>query len=160
MAATRSQRVIAIAGVAVAATVVVVFLSRQEFSIQQTAEAIQNAVRDHPIAGPFIFIAAYAVAAVVLIPGTVCIPLSLCILSLTAIRVWITNCRYVRILRMCSVLVDFGCWLPLRSDPRHGNCFGCGDAGSDAGFLRVALRGQAAGLGPPRLQPTLPADLR
>jgi len=69
MAATRSQRIVAIAGVAVAATVVVVFLSRQGFSIQQTAEAIQTAVRDHPIAGPFIFIAAYAVAAVVLIPG-------------------------------------------------------------------------------------------
>ena len=69
MAATRSQRIVAIAGVAVAATIVVVILSRQGFSIQQTAEAIQNAVRDHPVAGPFIFIAAYAVAAVVLIPG-------------------------------------------------------------------------------------------
>ena len=69
MAATRSQRTVAIAGLAVVATIVLVTLSRQGFSVQQTVEAIQNAVRDNPTAGPLIFIAAYAIAAVVLIPG-------------------------------------------------------------------------------------------
>ena len=70
IAATRSQRIVAIAGLAVAAIVVTVFLSRQGFDLQQTAEAIQNAIKDHPTTGPLIFIAAYAIAAVVLIPGT------------------------------------------------------------------------------------------
>ena len=69
MAATSSQRIVAIAGLAVTAVIVVVYLSRQGFGIQQTADAIQNAVRDHPTVGPLIFIAAYAIAAVVLIPG-------------------------------------------------------------------------------------------
>jgi uncharacterized membrane protein YdjX (TVP38/TMEM64 family) len=71
MAATLSQRILAIGGLAVAAIVVIVFLGREGFDLTQTAEAIQNAIRDHPTAGPVIFIAAYAIAAVVLIPGAV-----------------------------------------------------------------------------------------
>ena len=58
--------------------------------------------------------------------------------------------------RLCT---DFGCRLPLRSNPRHGDRVGSGDAGSDPGLLRVALRGEAVGPGPTRLQPALPADL-
>jgi hypothetical protein len=67
--ATRTQRIIALAGLAAAAVIVIAALAQQGFSVKDTFEAIQSSVAAHPTAGPLIFIAAYAVAAVVLIPG-------------------------------------------------------------------------------------------
>ena len=113
MAATRSQRTLAIAGLAAAAIIVTVFLSREGFNLQQTVDAIQIAVRDHPTAGPLIFVAAYAVAAVVLIPGaailhctgsaqqcTVCNPAPAA--ALTVRQAGILECKGLR--RSCDPL--------------------------------------------------------
>lgn len=68
---SNTQRIIALSGFAVAAVVVVVLLAQQGFSVNDTFQTIQDAIASHPTSGPLIFIAAYAIAAVVLIPGTV-----------------------------------------------------------------------------------------
>lgn len=71
LSTSNTQRIIALSGFAVAAVVVVVLLAQQGFSVKDTFQTIQDAIASHPTSGPLIFIAAYAIAAVVLIPGTV-----------------------------------------------------------------------------------------
>ena len=155
MAATSSQRTVAIAGLAVAAVIVVVYLSRQGFSIQQTADAIQNAVKDHPTVGPLIFIAAYAIAAVVLIPGA---PVSSLRDPISIKTIGTTAPSHDPRLCTCSVSADPGRWIPVRPHLRHGNRVCGSDAGSDSGFFCVALRCAAAGVRSAWIESALPAD--